>query len=395
MTDELELQLLNQYAPNKERLAIRIAALKIIKKTIFCALKGIYVTIAEYGSLPLKTFLPEGDIDLTVVVPEYQGVNITEFILERVKAQFEYISILHPEYSISDLLEINAKIRLIKLRVCGIPVDISVNQLGGVRTLCFLEEIDRLFPDHFFKRCIIIAKVWAYYESRVLGSMQGLLSTYALEILVLYIINCFPESRTSPLHVLTTMINVLAEHDWENEIITCCGSMSASKYVLALQNCEHPEHKVDKSLKHPILSLVLLQNLQSEIGTNEGFIYPQLKLMNIIDPLDSANNLGKSVSVANFSKIQIAFKAASEVVKVYGVSSLFSKQFYKIHKIDAIVNEGSFEEDSNSYSDNNPNKEYLPSLSANIFRLKENLTLCKSILDPVYGTAYHFVNSGF
>lgn len=55
--------------------------------------------------------------------------------------------------------------------------------------------------DHLFKKSIILIKAWCYYESRILGAPHGLISTYALETLVLYIINLFHSSLHGPLEV--------------------------------------------------------------------------------------------------------------------------------------------------------------------------------------------------
>lgn len=65
-----------------------------------------------------------------------------------------------------------------------------------------LSQVDNLIgKDHLFKQSIILIKAWCYYESRILGSHYGLISTYALEMLVLCIINRFHSSLTSPLAV--------------------------------------------------------------------------------------------------------------------------------------------------------------------------------------------------
>ena len=48
-------------------------------------------------------------------------------------------------------------------------------------------------PEHLFKCSIILVKAWCYYESCVLGA-HGLISTFALETLVLYIFHVFHAS---------------------------------------------------------------------------------------------------------------------------------------------------------------------------------------------------------
>lgn len=124
---------------------------------------------------------------------------------------------------------ISVQVKIIKCLVGNIVVDISFNQLGGLCTLCFLEEVisthfeqkrlnidmtlfskyilllqvDNLInQSHLFKRSIILIKAWCYYESRILGAHHGLISTYALETLVLYIFHVFNNNFAGPLEVM-------------------------------------------------------------------------------------------------------------------------------------------------------------------------------------------------
>ncbi|KAG4213467.1 hypothetical protein ERO13_A01G059200v2 [Gossypium hirsutum] len=88
-----------------------------------------------------------------------------------------------------------AVVKIVKCTVNDIPVDIPFNQTAGLSALCFLEKVDQLIgKDHLFKRSIILIKAWCYYESRILGAHHGLISTYALETMILYIINVFHSS---------------------------------------------------------------------------------------------------------------------------------------------------------------------------------------------------------
>lgn len=66
-----------------------------------------------------------------------------------------------------------------------------------------LVQVDNLInQNHLFKRSIILIKAWCYYESRILGAHHGLISTYALETLVLYIFHVFNNSFAGPLEVI-------------------------------------------------------------------------------------------------------------------------------------------------------------------------------------------------
>lgn len=53
-------------------------------------------------------------------------------------------------------------------------------------------------------------KAWCYYESRLLGAHHGLISTYALETLVLYVFNKYHETIDSPLSVSGCLLAVTA-----------------------------------------------------------------------------------------------------------------------------------------------------------------------------------------
>lgn len=70
-------------------------------------------------------------------------------------------------------------------------------------------QVDRLVgKDHLFKRSIILVKAWCYYESRILGAHHGLISTYAMETLVLYIFHLFHRSFNGPLAVTTRVVQI-------------------------------------------------------------------------------------------------------------------------------------------------------------------------------------------
>ncbi|XP_023747772.1 uncharacterized protein LOC111895948 [Lactuca sativa] len=121
------------------------------------------------------------------------------------------------------------QVKIIKCLVENIMVDISFNQLGGLCTLCFLEEVDNLInQNHLFKRSIILIKAWCYYENCILGAHHGLISTYALETLVLYIFHGFNNSFAGPLEVLYHFLEFFINFDWENFCVNLWGPVPIS-----------------------------------------------------------------------------------------------------------------------------------------------------------------------
>ena len=86
----------------------------------------------------------------------------------------------------------------------------NIRLYGKILQMLFFHQVDRLIGrDHLFKRSIILVKAWCFYESRILGAHHGLLSTYALEVLVLYVFHVFNQSLRGPLEVHMTKIYLL------------------------------------------------------------------------------------------------------------------------------------------------------------------------------------------
>ncbi|OEL19270.1 hypothetical protein BAE44_0019711 [Dichanthelium oligosanthes] len=268
---------------------------------------SLFYCIAQvfaFGSVPLKTYLPDGDIDLTVLGnTSYESnlVNDVSCILESEEQNSD------AEFVVKDLERINAEVRLIKCTIANIIVDISFNQTGGICALCFLELVDRkIGKDHLFKRSIILIKAWCYYESRLLGAHHGLISTYALEVLILYIFNLFHKSLHSPLEVLYRFLEYFSKFDWDSYCISLNGPVALASL---------PNLIVETTVKHTDDLLFDKEFLKSSVdkatvpprNSDECYTRFRPKYLNIIDPLKEYNNLGRSVNKASFHRIRTAF----------------------------------------------------------------------------------------
>ncbi|XP_078159988.1 nucleotidyltransferase family protein isoform X3 [Carex rostrata] len=258
--------------------------------------------VIAFGSVPLKTFLPDGDVDLTAMSDSVLGdslVNDVRRILESEESNID------ADLEVKDVKFIEAEVRLVKCLIDNVIVDISFNQIGGLCTLCFLELADDYIgKDHLFKRSIILIKSWCYYESRILGAHHGLFSTYALETLVLYIFNLFHESLDGPLSVLYKFLEYFSTFDWDKYCISLYGPVKLS----SLPNLDVEMIDIDSS--NLLFSRKMVQNILKsfcfplqEKGSKEF----TTKHFNIIDPLKENNNLGRSVSRSNYYRIKSAF----------------------------------------------------------------------------------------
>ncbi|XP_019414615.1 PREDICTED: uncharacterized protein LOC109326383 [Lupinus angustifolius] len=261
-----------------------------------------------FGSVPLKTYLPDGDIDLTAfsddkdfkdsLVHEVRGVLEKEGKNE------------NAEFRVQEVQYIEAEVTILKCLVDKFVVDISFNQISGLCTLCFLEEVDSLIiQNHLFKRSIILIKTWCFHESRILGAHHGLISSYALEVLVLYIFHIYSDkfAFAGPFEVLFRFLEFFSKFDWKNYIISLWGPIPVS----SLPNIRaEPPHNDCREL---LLEGDFLFACKAFYGVTrrnqESFVS---KHLNIVDPLCENNNLGRSISKGNFYRIKSAIALGAE-----------------------------------------------------------------------------------
>ncbi|GJV59505.1 hypothetical protein Tco_1465605 [Tanacetum coccineum] len=289
-------KVLNRVRPTYESEDKRRRVFEYLKRIIEC--RDPVIKVFPYGSVPLKTYLRVGDIDLTVIGDEnipFPGrvVDLLEIEKENENAEFK----------IQDIKCIFAEVKIIKCNVGGFLIDISWNQLGGLCSLCFLEQVDSLIgKDNLFKQSIILIKSWCNYESCIHGASSGFFSTYALETLILYIFIMYYDSLIDPLMVLYRFLEYYSRFDWERHCISLYGRVELSQ--LHNVTFETPVMLGEKSLNNYI-DMFVVPSKKSE--TYMPFF--QRKFINIIDPLKANNNLGRSVSTFNnFARMKIALR---------------------------------------------------------------------------------------
>ncbi|KAJ0980205.1 hypothetical protein J5N97_008460 [Dioscorea zingiberensis] len=261
--------------------------------------------VCTFGSVPLKTYLPDGDIDLTAFsknedLKDKWAITVRDVLQNEEKNE-------NAEFHVKEVQYIQAEVKIVKCLVENIVVDISFNQVGGLCTLCFLEEIDHLINhNHLFKRSIILIKAWCYYESRILGAHHGLISTYALETLVLYIFHVFNNSFAGPLEVLYRFLEFFSNFDWDKFCVSLWGPVPVNSLP---EMIAEPPRKDGGAL---LLSKRFLDSCSMAYavfpGGQESQGQPFIsKHFNVIDPLRVNNNLGRKASKGNFFRIRSAF----------------------------------------------------------------------------------------
>ncbi|KAK7311456.1 hypothetical protein RJT34_09611 [Clitoria ternatea] len=284
-------ELLTHIQPKKKSDEHRNAVVSYLRRLIT---KFVPCQVFPFGSVPLNTYLPEGDIDLTAFC---ESRYLTDSLIKEVLYTLETEgNNVNAKFKVKEVQYIQAEVKIIKCLVDKFVVDISFNQLGGLGALCFLEEVDNLIQrNHLFKRSIILIKAWCYYESRILGSYHGLLSTYALETLVMYIFNVYKNTFAGPLEVLFRFLHFFSKFDWKNYCISLWGPVP----IGSLPNMEAEPPRED--CQELLFSEKFLTACKSCYGAtpsvqgNEERPFVS-KFFNIIDPLRPNNNLGRSIS---------------------------------------------------------------------------------------------------
>ncbi|KAL4562626.1 hypothetical protein LXL04_026654 [Taraxacum kok-saghyz] len=300
--EERTAELITCIQPNQPSEARRNAVADYVQRLI---MKCFPCQVFTFGSVPLKTYLPDGDIDLTAFS---NSPNLKDSWASEVRDLLETEEKNeNAEFHVKEVQYIQAEVKIIKCLVENIVVDISFNQLGGLCTLCFLEEVDNLInQDHLFKRSIILIKAWCYYESRILGAHHGLISTYALETLVLYIFHVFNNSFAGPLEVLYRFLEFFSSFDWDNFCVSLWGPVPINS--LPDVTAEPPRKDSGELLLNKVFldacSSVYAVFPAGQDSQGQPFLS---KHFNVIDPLRVSNNLGRSVSKGNFFRIRSAF----------------------------------------------------------------------------------------
>ncbi|KAL5709885.1 hypothetical protein ACHQM5_020515 [Ranunculus cassubicifolius] len=281
--EEISQNILCKIQPNQESELIRNAVSNYFN---FLLRHHLGIQVEPYGSGPLKTYLPDGDIDLTALSSEDMAKDVVALLQQNTAGVF----------IVKDIQYICADVKLIKCLVRSMVVDISFNQHGGLCTLSFLQEIDRIIgQDHLFKRSIILTKAWCYYESRVLGAHHGLISTYALETMIIYIFQVFRTPPRGPLEALYRFLDYFSRFDWDKYCVSLNGPVILSSLPQVIVK------KPDIDAAPPLLSEEYLKSYVERISRGvmgpESSPRPFLKKhLNIMDPLKENNNLGRSVS---------------------------------------------------------------------------------------------------
>ena len=375
--------ILKGIGPNEERENNRNTkfniAKKIIKNTITTEYPDFIPYVFTYGSFPLKTYLKEADIDITIILEDKNthqilidlSNDIINNILLLIKDSFENYNRDVKQSLFTDINIIYGDIILIKCQIQSISLDVSVNNFFGLFKILFMDYVFNQINNKFnnikndnnlpnsnkliiFKRTILLIKAWCFYEGNLMGSNIGLMASYALEVLIIFMFNLYYKDINNEIDGFFYFFNLITNIDLDNNIISLFGLISNKEFHLKLFNYEKEKNLLyneilnipfwyinneDKNKNKYNDYLIDLNDikefmkkiinskiyLDSNFNKDEQYFKKlfQEKLLNILDPINSQNNLGKSINYHSFSKMKKAFEyMTKEINKINKIKEL-------------------------------------------------------------------------
>ena len=257
--------------PTVSSLQLRHRAVQDVAQAISRCLRlsgfGYEIRFYVFGSVNLRTVLPDGDIDITLVVDDAAAPQ--QAIQDLLPKLRDILPQCNPRILVDQL--VFAEVRVLKLVYYGFSIDVTVGQKGGLGTACFLHEVDdKIGFHHLFKKSLTLIKAWCNYEAHILGATGGYLGTYAVTVMLISLLNEVPfhllrndpNSCASPFRVLVKFLYYVSSFDFENYCMTIHGPvpvafMAQSTIVSPYGGYVFPERK--EVIDHRFVDDILLR----------------------------------------------------------------------------------------------------------------------------------------
>ncbi|KAF0686618.1 Aste57867_21590 [Aphanomyces stellatus] len=282
------------------------------------------------GSYPLKTYLPDSDIDVCLEVPDPAAVAtwhsaITQALIGAATLDLRYspqtTDDKSPSCTVRNVTFINAEVRVVKCTIDNVSIDFTANRFGALGALALLDEMDaRVGQSHLFKRTLILVKAWAMYDScrfipghqrsNILGAVSGALSTFALNTMVMCLFNLYGKRIVHPLQGLMEFLHHFADFDWQYNAVSLYGPVP-----IGLLNsggavkCLVKDVLVDDAFVDTLKTKVA--NVHVELKPSLPF---QIRACNVVDPLNEMNNVARSVTADKLTEMKQAFQGARQAL---------------------------------------------------------------------------------
>ncbi|KAE8302576.1 Topoisomerase I-related protein [Giardia duodenalis] len=285
--------------PTEDSITCRYQIIKYIRDKLHSLFPELQ--LIPYGSFVTRIFLPDGDIDLAIIVGEDDAADVLAqfyIYLKEVAASHE-----DTPFKLTNLSKIQAEVPIIRLVINGVFIDISSARPVGLVTSLYLQLLnDAIGRNNLLKRSVILIQAWCLYEAHILGSHSQMLNSYALRVMTTFILTNSPE-LVHPLQVLFKFFAFYSAFDFTNNTITAFGVVPNSEvdgsdhralYDYLLKSDGMSQHYISKE---SLLFLVLARNML-------GNVYPELS--GCLRRFKTATNPPENISEDTFSHAENA-----------------------------------------------------------------------------------------
>ena len=284
--------------------------------------------VSPYGSIVQCTFLPDADFDIGVILLLNRGMDTSNL-----KAQVELVSqglylllkshnaanSMNTANKITDIQLINAKVQLIRFRLNGYEIDVTFQKPMGLKKSAMFERFNKYLNtiqpnrENMLKRYCILIKTWFTYEARATGGKKGLLSSYALEVFVIAVVNMFWREVQTPGRFLIKFFEFYANLDWESYVMTMYGPYDSLDRFVKLNKVKNEKPDEPNFPFRPSTAKHLLKDLRM-VHVHAVQRYTKGS-MNVLDPTDYSNNAASSVNKNTFKRMSKVFKFGHKVIQ--------------------------------------------------------------------------------
>lgn len=217
----------------------------------------------------------------------------------------------------------SSEVQVLKLKVDSdsdepFQIDISVNQIGGIFMLDFMQGCKEVFGS-LLVQSISLVKAYLSQDCNLMGSHSACLTSASVNVLILNTL--LNNSVQSPMDCFFELFSFLQKQGQLEDLVFNVATKCYTEEYQAFPESALNSHKfslIFEKEKTYTIARQKLANCQSESLRNlVSRKACQLKNLNILDPTTPNNNLGKSISSCNFSRLELCIEyTAEKIVKL-------------------------------------------------------------------------------
>ena len=260
--------------PTRREMVVRHNVLLYIRGVVSSTLNG--AECFAIGSHVSNTYLPNGDIDITIVLASdgtVKGAAASNddpwFVkLNEALCMASMGKIIPPmtvstgasagidgasaKMLVSNVSFVNAEVKIVKSQINGVCVDITCNRISAMYAQAMVEYLDGLVSkDHLLKRSLLLIKAWIINEAprhtagggSIAGAQSGGLKSWCIAVMTIWIFNAYGVSIENPIQALALFLRYYSTFSWTKYAITVAGPLLAEGLLpLDINDPNRPDH---------------------------------------------------------------------------------------------------------------------------------------------------------